>query len=580
MPLQADGTAIVHPTLPKSLLQKLRADPRTLADNSIIFTEQFAPYRIAVLGHGTSPEVAVVDPADSRTVETLGIDPVAFSRVATMLDRTFSADDKKTWLHWAATRADLHLAYEAIRLGVGVNYRDQAGSTPLSTVCTQIAHNVALIGRLPPEDFILYSTPALSMPNFLWRLTRIAILLIEQRADVQACNSGGETPLVLACRAKNFDLIECLLQHGADPSILTSSQLKQNFPDSSDLRKYHVLVRTKASSKRPPQPCPCWSGKLLADCHAAGPQPYPSYYLCRCGTNKTYAKCCAKRSINITEEWQASEQYLLSRTSIRTSGFSIDPDLLDTFSDFVDFMKKSTDQDRALDAELGLACLRQKMNILNDLIRTGRGSPAFLFAARDLQFIALPFGDTSPRARRQDLMDTWNAAVDKYIASTSAGAKRVEIEREAKVGVDGGPLFKYCQGVGCGQVEDVAGVKLKCCGQCRRTFYCSATCQVAAWSTHKYSCKSEHGLLSDHQMLPTQKLYIEEMRRVSGECMRRIREMGDFNEALKGSLMDAGGVILLMRNTLDTWRVRPGDRTDHESRTFPRGYFEWVNTEG
>lgn len=45
-----------------------------------------------------------------------------------------------------------------------------------------------------------------------------------------------------------------------------------------------------------------------------------------------------------------------------------------------------------------------------------------------------------------------------------------EIELEAKIGVNGGPLYKECEFSGCTNVEEpgaTAAEKMKCCASCK-----------------------------------------------------------------------------------------------------------------
>ena len=62
-------------------------------------------------------------------------------------------------------------------------------------------------------------------------------------------------------------------------------------------------------------------------------------------------------------------------------------------------------------------------------------------------------------------MKLWNAAVDEYIETDGRLRDRFEVEYEAKIGIDGGPLYKTCSAPGCGKVEkrDVPSV-MRCSG--------------------------------------------------------------------------------------------------------------------
>ena len=61
----------------------------------------------------------------------------------------------------------------------------------------------------------------------------------------------------------------------------------------------------------------------------------------------------------------------------------------------------------------------------------------------------------------------WNSAVDEYIASGVDDRPVWEIEAGAKLGVNGGPLYKWCEEKGCGKREGKDVDKVKCCGSCK-----------------------------------------------------------------------------------------------------------------
>ena len=62
-------------------------------------------------------------------------------------------------------------------------------------------------------------------------------------------------------------------------------------------------------------------------------------------------------------------------------------------------------------------------------------------------------------------MKQWNKAVDEYIETDGSLRDRFEVEYKAKIGIDGGPLYKTCSAPGCGKVEkrDIPSV-MRCSG--------------------------------------------------------------------------------------------------------------------
>ena len=61
-------------------------------------------------------------------------------------------------------------------------------------------------------------------------------------------------------------------------------------------------------------------------------------------------------------------------------------------------------------------------------------------------------------------MKMWNEAVDKYIEVSGDPRPRLHIERAAKVGPHGGPLYRHCEAEDCERVEGRDVETLKCCG--------------------------------------------------------------------------------------------------------------------
>ena len=60
-------------------------------------------------------------------------------------------------------------------------------------------------------------------------------------------------------------------------------------------------------------------------------------------------------------------------------------------------------------------------------------------------------------------MNEWNSLVEEYFKTQRQHRSRMEVEYEAKIGTDGGPLHKSC--IACNRVEghNVASL-MKCTG--------------------------------------------------------------------------------------------------------------------
>lgn len=316
-----------HPHLPKDLVEKLRTDPVYSIVQSCIYDQQFEQFRISSL---TGPckdraafEVELVldlcqrdrdapNPIIRLTPNMRSFLPPQLRTIAFTMGQ-FSAGDSKTWLHFAAFYADVPVAYEIIRMGIDINKTDKGGATALLIALAQVfVLQLADLGFnfLPPQNGSQVTMSSFNLDKYLGCYVHIAALLIEQHADV---NTGayGFTPLSLAVNAHRWDLVELLLRHGARHQPIQDFQLAS----PADITHFQsILSQISPSKQRPPQKCPCWSGKPLSDCHDSGQsKPRPEHFLCSCGRRKTYGNCCKKKGIKIKEHWDHRERWITSR---------------------------------------------------------------------------------------------------------------------------------------------------------------------------------------------------------------------------------------------------------------------------
>jgi hypothetical protein len=63
------------------------------------------------------------------------------------------------------------------------------------------------------------------------------------------------------------------------------------------------------------------------------------------------------------------------------------------------------------------------------------------------------------------MQEKWNAAIDQYISGSGDRRPTLVIERAAKIGTMGGPLYRSCEGEDCKQMEP--DVTLFTCSKCR-----------------------------------------------------------------------------------------------------------------
>ncbi|CAB0040408.1 unnamed protein product [Trichogramma brassicae] len=125
-----------------------------------------------------------------------------------------------TPLHMAVARGDEWMAEALLRRGANANLANREGVTPLHRICSKRDNNV--LGDL----FFEVNDD------------------IDQRVLVNARDKGGNTPLHLALKCKNRELIELLLRRGADQNLAnndaeTPLHLISEYVDDRD----HVLVK-------------------------------------------------------------------------------------------------------------------------------------------------------------------------------------------------------------------------------------------------------------------------------------------------------------------------------------------------
>lgn len=123
-------------------------------------------------------------------------------------------------IHSAVLKDDTLMVKEAIKNGADINARDKYGASPLMTA--------ARWGNIPMVQFLLRNgaTPdqprseagrtALHVACAYYGGMQICKALIASGADVNAVTQKGETPLMLAATNGKADVVELLLQQGAD----------------------------------------------------------------------------------------------------------------------------------------------------------------------------------------------------------------------------------------------------------------------------------------------------------------------------------------------------------------------------
>lgn len=282
-----------HPYLPQTLLEDLKSEDNPAINRSVNNTDVHADM------YERRRAQFVLDPA-VRDVDCVA--PMITNSGPDIVNQ-FTKGIGRNVLHLAARNGDLPLAHEFLRMGTNLEKTDVMGMTPLYLACQVV--------RAMSDELDIAKRARLVHPKVeqvtLQRegVIRVAQLLIRQHANVNI-EVDGHTPLSLAAMAPCWPLVELLLQYGArtPPSFSPSQSLSVSIQRS---RFLSLTRRIRPSHPLPPRPCPCWSGKALDDCHAASNQPYPSHFLCVCGSQKTFGKCCSRKQFQIMEYWDANE---------------------------------------------------------------------------------------------------------------------------------------------------------------------------------------------------------------------------------------------------------------------------------
>lgn len=368
------------PHLPADFLRKLNADPMMADYESAIYSSEFQDVRLAIVDH--KDEMG----PDNRSRVKLP-DGMTLDHIPNAMNATFAH------IHLAAICADPHYLCEMIRLGADMDLEESGGNTPLMLAMQNLVAYLTFARYGLP--FPGASASGGTTPPIIKRLAFIARTLIEQHADVNLGAGNGMMPLHCACRAQDWELIALLLKHGAKVSITDSKLVApiDMLPSARDKSRFIALVKSLSwDGKRPAQPCPCWSGKMLADCHA-NHQPYPADFYCVCGSKKSYGKCCSRRNMVLFEKWNKEKRYL-NQMSLRFAGPSAISEasggrnVLKTTGDMVNAIHISMPREfldaNAMSEEDAWHFL-QRMGV--ELVSRGLIDFAYAYAMKEVQFL-------------------------------------------------------------------------------------------------------------------------------------------------------------------------------------------------
>ncbi|KAJ7185539.1 hypothetical protein C8R46DRAFT_1342788 [Mycena filopes] len=488
------------PFLPRAIWEPLKEK----YPDSLIFDGPFADLRKSTL-HSNE-----LDAPSATELEK------AFPQVLSAADATTTGGG--SWLHFAVTQGDLPLAHESLRLGASVQFKDRRNYSALYLACT-ILKDILLPDDTVSAIFHGRTTPSTKAVHaFVEQNIQICLLLLQHHADANETLEGLSL-LGLASLSDQWDLIRALLLHGTDPFPSRPTLAPIDFLKTVNAKRFYTSTASRLSGQpRPRRPCPCGLGLSLDKCHATGSKAYPDGNLCPCGSAKTHAVCCTKRTdMTWIEQWDSSEGGRLNRACIPRTG--ILPALKRVG---VEYLPRQQDL---------LKQIETAHAVLKTLVKNGRIDPAFAAAGCSLTITPLFPGavHTMSKIELNNAIRLWNDAVDVYIVSSKADRRtREAIENAAKVGSTGGPLYRRCESGGCPKIEGRNCAKLSRCGGCSKVVYCSSHCQRMAWKVHKSVCKTGKART---QMLPSQ---VEFMAAYSKEMMKMFHSQHSSDDLPEG----------------------------------------------
>ncbi|KAL4425770.1 hypothetical protein ABPG75_009786 [Micractinium tetrahymenae] len=404
--------------------------------------------------------------------------------------RGFTPEHGFNLLQHAATQCDVPMMAQLLMRGADLEWGADEGFSPLAMALSSTAH-------------------AAQDRSMLQRVKRAVGFLLAVGANPNAryAKSILDDPLIMlaAMAARQFGewgLLEAMLRHGADPAArsgrsgTTAASLLSH--TAAARQRWERLMQQYRGKPRPPRRCPCGAGSLYLDCHAeedegrtdgkSGKEADPEGY-CPCRSGRKYGRCCQRKGIMYHETLrntyqhktmhgpaaQLMQQYVMMRQQQAAAGDDnprLFPQQFDGHGRPIDMFKEMT------------------ARLLVPLREAGLIDPAFYYAAEKVDFLLRGHWPeaTLPRIEMLKRKEEVNSAVDEYIALGTDPRPALEIERAAKIAVDGGPLFRRC--AGCGVYETAWG-EHKACAACKSVCYCGRECQVEHWKAgHKRVCAS------------------------------------------------------------------------------------------
>jgi ankyrin repeat protein len=135
----------------------------------------------------------------------------------------------QTALMWAAAEAHADVVGALLEIGANAQAVSKGGFNALAFAVAKndVASVKKLIAAGLDPDFALPSGNKLLMMAMAYGHTEAAGALLNAGADIHAADRGGNTPLHVAAQSGNLVLVKQLLEKGADPNVRTARSTTQ-----------------------------------------------------------------------------------------------------------------------------------------------------------------------------------------------------------------------------------------------------------------------------------------------------------------------------------------------------------------